>query len=200
MKYTLVLFLSLLPVTASAAPVHVTLPAAVSVTANADGFWTLAQAAALSGGTKDALARLASVVMGRVPLPGETRTVTRGDVLLKLRQAGLCPGTDAVVDGAATFRCIVLPQGGVGSSPAPPELGAGRPPSAAPAATGSSGTLVHTGDPVAIVVQDGAIFITARGEAREAGAKGQSIRVHRAGVMTDLCATVVDAQTVQLEM
>ena len=156
--------------------------------------------------------RLASVAVGRVPLPGETRTVTRGDVLLKLRQAGLCPGTDAVVDGAGQFvlSAIQTPppapaarsaspnaranNGGVRPILAPPLLGVGWPFLVA------EGPLIHPGDPVAIVVQDGAISITARGEAREAGVKGQSIRVHREGVMTDLRATVIDPQTVQLEM
>ena len=41
--------------------------------------------------------------------------------------------------------------------------------------------------------------ITAKGVARDNGAAGDTIHVHRNDCLTDLVVTVLDAQTVQLE-
>lgn len=50
------------------------------------------------------------------------------------------------------------------------------------------------------MIQSDSLLVSAGGVAREAGAAGDTIRVHREGVMTDLTARVVDARTVQLEI
>ena len=60
--------------------------------------------------------------------------------------------------------------------------------------------MIHRGDAVTIVIQSGALTITAPGIARENGGAGDTIRVHREGVMTDLTVRVLDAKTVQLEI
>ena len=83
-----------------AAPIHVALRSAVSVSPNADGFFTLGSVADVTGGAAAARTRLSGVLVGRAPLSGETRRVTRGDVALKLRQAGWDPDRQAVLEGA----------------------------------------------------------------------------------------------------
>lgn len=202
MKHPCLLLLALLAVPAAAAPVHVTLKAAAAASPNADGFITLGSVAALSGGDKAARLRFAAVLIARAPLPGETRHLTRGDLALKLRQAGINPDTQAVLEGAdrADVTAEGTPpapnNGGVGvegvtaegSLPAPPLLG-----------TGGS-VLIHAGDAVTITIQSGPMTITAPATARESGKAGDTIRVHRDGVMTDLSVQVLDAQTVQMEI
>ncbi len=189
------------PLTASGAavPVHVTLKAQAAVSADAGGYFSLASIAALSGGTAAERQRLGAVCVGRAPLPDEVRRLTPGDVTLKLRQAGFHPEEDAIIDGATQIAVTVceIPappapnngEVGVPSSPPPPLLGAG----------GQSPVLIHRGDGVTIVVQDDAMSVTAKGVSRDEGRAGDTIHVHRDGVMTDLSVTVLDAQTVQLE-
>ena len=118
----------------STAPVHVALRPAAAVTANADGFVTLGSVADLTGGEAAARARLSAVVVARAPLPGDVRQLTRGDLSLKLRQAGYDPNRVAVLEGAPTSAVTVgnatpvdtampaspVPSPAPASSPAPP--------------------------------------------------------------------------------
>lgn len=182
----------------AAAPVHVALKASAAVSPNADGFFTLGAVADLSGGDLNSRARLAAVPIGRAPLAGAVRLVTRGDLALKLRQAGCHPDKEAVLEGASQSSVSVTEQVAAApkETPRPPVLGEKE----GTEKNSSSSPLVHRGQTVTIVVQDGDLAITARGVARDEGAAGQTIRVHREGVMTDLNASVLDAQTVQLEM
>ncbi len=213
MKAPFLILLALLAVPAAAAPVHVALRASVAVSPNADGFITLGSVAALSGGDKAARLRFAAVLVARAPLPGETRQLTRGDLTLKLRQAGINPDTQAILEGAnrADVMAEAPPapnnggarlgaEGAASSAPtssfpaltlAPPLLGAGGSPSV---------PLIHTGDAVTITIQSGPMTITAPATARESGKIGDTIRVHRDGMMTDLSVQVLDAQTVQMEI
>ena len=221
MKHPTLLLLALLALPAAAAPVHVALKASAAAAPNADGFITLGSVAAISGGDKPARLRFAAVLVARAPLPGETRQLTRGDLALKLRQAGINPDTQAILEGADRADVTVevppalLPAtealrlgannggaGGLGaegtasgiplaSSLAPPLLGAGG---------AASGPIIHSGDAVTICIQSGPMTITAPATARESGKAGDTIRVHRDGVMTDLTVQVVDAQTVQMEI
>jgi len=205
MKHALLLLLAL-AVPAQCAPVHVALKANADVGTSNNGFVTLAQVADLSGGPKGERARMASVLVGRIPLPGDTRVLTPGDIALKLRQAGFHPERDAVLEGAKQVS-VVSADPEAASLPAP-----SAPPSAAAptrpsrAASDKMGgpplpaIVVHRNDSVTVVVQQGDMTITAKGTAREAGGVGQTIRVHRDGAPSDLAATVLDAQTVQLEL
>ena len=200
MKSLFALALALLPVAVAAAPVHVSLKSSASVQTDAD-FLLLGSVATLSGGDPLLRARLAKVPVGRVPLAGDIRHLTRGDLALKLRQAGFQPSRDALLDGATGADVTTAASGvappapnsgggrgeGASTRPAPPELGAG-------------GAVIHRGDPVTIRIDEDALSITARGVARENGVAGASIRVHREGCVDDLTVTVLDAQTVQLEM
>lgn len=187
----------------AATPIHVTLKSQSAVIANADGFFSLASIAALSGGTAAEREKIGAVCIGRAPLSNEVRRLTLGDISLKLRQAGFRPQTDAVIDGAPQVSVTVgmiaqeaLPapnsvdRGGAGQSDphTPPLFGDGGP------------LLVHRGDAVNIVIQEDDLSITAKGVARDAGRAGDAIHVHREGIMTDLSVTVLDAQNVQLEM
>ncbi len=191
--------LLLLAALSSAAPVHVALRPAATVTATADGFVTLGSVADLSGGVASARARLSAVVVARAPLPGDVRRLTRGDLCLKLRQAGCDPDHAAVLEGAAASDVTT---GGLPLAEAAP-LSASAPPPSAEAATPPTrpvSVVVHRGDAVTIQIQDGALAITATGVARDNGGAGDTIRVHRDGVMTDLSVRVLDAQTVQMEL
>lgn len=200
MKHSCLLLLALLAVPAAAAPVHIALKASAAASPNTDGFIPLGSVAALSGGSKAARLRFAAVLVARAPLPGETRQLTRGDLALKLRQAGINPDTQVVLEGAdradvtSETSSSAPPAASAASAPPVPASPAGAA-SAAPAAP-----LIHAGDAVTITIQSGAMTITAPATARESGKAGDTIRVHRDGVMTDLSVQVLDAQTVQMEI
>ena len=191
--------LLLLAALSSATPVHVALRPAATVTANADGFVTLGSIASLSGGAASTRARLSTIVVARAPLPGDVRRLTRGDLSLKLRQAGCDPDHAAVLEGAAasTLTTSRLPDAAPAAlalpAPAPPAAEAAPP--VVPAVS-----IVHRGDAVTIQNPAETLSITAAGIARENGGVGDIIRVHRDGVMTDLTVRVLDAQTVQMEL
>ncbi len=219
MKISLLCFFALLPVPALAAPVHIALKASASAAPNADGFLTLGTVAGITGGDKAARARFAAVPVARAPLSGETRRLTRGDLALKLRQAGINPDTQAILEGAeaADVTADDSPK-----SPPAPILGShteqsGRPfdnasfPTPAPQnwpsqeqsglkGEGASSPLIHSGDAVTITIQSGAMTITAPATARENGRAGDTIRVQRPGITADLSVQVVDAQTVHMEI
>ncbi len=197
MKPSLLVLLALLVLPAAAAPVHVALKASAAAPPNADGFITLGSVAVLSGGDKAARLRFAAVLVARAPLPGETRQLTRGDLALKLRQAGINPDTQAILEGAnradvtAETSSLACPAASAVNAPSVPASIAG----AAPAPS-----IIHTGDAVTITIQSGPMTITAPATARESGKAGDTIRVHRDGVMTDLSVQVLDAQTVRMEI
>jgi len=197
MKIAALLLLAACAGPAAAGPVHVALKQAASVSSNADGFFTLGAVADVSGGQSAQRTRLAAIVIGRAPLSGEYRRVTRGDLALKLRQAGCDPDKAAVLEGADAAE--------VTATDAAPEEGTAlkegamnRTPTQTPPP--AQQTVIHRGDAVTILIQSGPLTITAPGLAREGGGAGQTIRVHRAGVMTDLSVRVLDAQTVSLEI
>ncbi len=188
----------------AAAPVHVSLKSAALVAPGADGFFQLASVADLSGGDLAARIRLGSVSVGRAPLFGEVRRLTRGDLALKLRQARCNPDKEAVLEGAGEVSVTTVGAGLApalstptlsGEEKAEPDKRAG----ASPAPTVQAATL-RLGSPVTILIQSGALCISAPGVARQSGGVGDCIRVHRDGVMTDLNVTIVDAQTVRLEI
>ena len=184
------------PAFCSTAPVRVSLRAAPAARPDADGFITLGAVADLSGGDKAARTRLACIQVCRAPLSGETRHLTRGDLALKLRQAGCDPDTAALLGGAQEAEVTAA---GAATEPNPPAPFLPEEASRL-IVRGGSPPLVHRGDAVTIVIHSDSLLISAAGVAREAGAVGDAIRVHRDGVMTDLTARVVDARTVQLEI
>lgn len=177
-------------------PVHVALNASPSVTSQPDGFFTLGQIAVLSGGDAATRTRMSAVPVGRIPLAGDTRRLAWGDVALKLRQAGFHPDKDARAEGAAQV-CVSVADAG---PPPPAAVGEAARTSLSPAVPVVGAAIIHKGDAVTILVQSGALTITAPGIAREAGAAGATIRVHREGIMGDVSVIVVNAQTVQLEI
>lgn len=203
MKLTLFYALALLTVPAaapvSAAPVHVALKASASAVPNADGFLTLGTVAGITGGDKAARTRFAAVPVARAPLSGETRRLTRGDLALKLRQAGINPDTQAVLEGA---DCAAVTAEVTQSPPAPNSGGAraDQPAVPAPQVLGAEGPVIRSGEAVTILIQSGAMTITAPATARENGRVGETIRVYRAGGMADVSVQVVDAQTVRMEI
>jgi len=183
----------------SATPVHVALKSAAVVSPNVDGFFTLASVADLTGGDPIFRARLSLVDIGRAPLCGEARHLTLGDLALKLRQAGFDPEKDTVLEGAGEADVTTVGAGITNPVGAMPVNSVGAGPVSAPAPTVDP-PLVHFGSPVTILIQSGALTITAPGIAEESGRAGDYIRVHREGVMTNLTVTVLDKQTVRLEI
>lgn len=214
MKLYALLLLAALAGPAAAAPVHVALKPVSAVSPTGDGFFTLGEVADVSGGQPPLRTRLAAIVIGRAPLSGETRRLTRGDLALKLRQAGCDPEKAAVLEGADAAEVTVtdaVPGGVQSIAPSSPALPASTLPSPAAqegvinrapvqAPITIQKSLVHRGDAVTIFIQTGPLTITAPGIARESGGAGQTIRVHREGVMTDLTVQILDAQTVQMEI
>ncbi len=192
----------------NAAPVHVALKSAASAAPNADGFLTLGTVAGITGGDKAARARFAAVLVARAPLSGETRKLTRGDLALKLRQAGINPDTQAVLEGADCADVTADPPApnveGVGQRPegTASSAAASSAPGSSPASPvlGGGGSVIHSGEAVTILIQSGAMTITAPATARENGRVGDTIRVYRAGGMADVSVQVVDAQTVRMEI
>ncbi|MDQ2800348.1 MAG: flagella basal body P-ring formation protein FlgA [Armatimonadota bacterium] len=215
MKFCALILLAALAVPAAAKPVHIALKPAASVSPDAGGFFTLGSVADVTGGETAVRSRLAAVLVGRAPLSGETRHLTRDDLALKLRQAGCDPDKAVVLEGAEAADVTVTdsPPEPVGSPLAAPSpsssvgslagqggvRGQEGAASSAPTAVNIS-PVVHRGDAVTIVIKTGPLTITAPGIARENGAVGAAIHVHREGVMTDLTVDIVDARTVQLEI
>lgn len=203
MKLYALLLLAAVAGPAAAAPVHIALKSAVSVSSTADGFFLLASVADLSGGDLASRKRFGAVSVGRAPLSGEVRRLTAGDLALKLRQAGCNPDKDVVLDGSGEVRVTTA---GVGPTPAPPlvvfpDLAPPRPARAeGVTAPTVQSPILRSGTPVTILIQSGALNITASGIARQSGGIGDCIRVHRDGVMTDLYVTILDEQTVRLEI
>ncbi len=210
MKFCALILLAALAVPAAAKPVHIALKTTASVSPDSDGFFTLGSVADMTGGEKAMRSRLAAVLIGRAPLSGETRHLTRGDLALKLRQAGCDPDKAVVLEGAeaadvtseelttneAPPAPTTVDRGGAGK-----DISHGLPPTLTPPELGAGGpVLIHRGDAVTIVIKTGPLTITAPGIARENGAVGAAIHVHREGVMTDLTVDVLDARTVQLEI
>jgi hypothetical protein len=204
MKIAPLLLLAALAGPAAAKPVHVVLKPAVTVRPTADGFFTLGAVADITGGETAQRTRLAGILIGRAPLSGETRRLTRGDLALKLRQAGCNPEKAAVLEGADAAEVTATDAGPVGarfiasSAPVAQEGAMNRAPT--PSSLKTQEPLIHRGAAVTIFIQTGPLTITAPGVARESGGAGQTIRVHREGVMTDLSVQVLDSQTVQLEI
>jgi hypothetical protein len=184
----------LLPAAALALPVKIVLQANSCVQADSSGFFSMGSVATLTGGSPGLRADLAAIPVGRAPLPGDVRELTPGDLILKLRQAGYEPGTDADVSGVAQASVTLAAAAGAPAA----TIGTNGTPSSS-AAPPASPIVVHPGDPVTIRVEEDGIKITASGTAQSAGAVGDTVRVYRPGCPTALVATVLDAQDVLME-
>jgi hypothetical protein len=199
----------------AAAGPRVQLRNAAVVQPDANGFFTLGEIAAVTGGDKGTRERLEAVPVGRVPFD-YSRCINLGDVALKLREAGFDPDNGLVLTGSPTTLVsgaqteIALPGStttapstfegegrGTTSAPSPSE-GTGQGDVPAPGSTRQ--IVIHRGDPVTIVIQEDDLTVTAGGQSRGDGAIGDTILVHRPGVMTDLSVQVLDDHTVQMEL
>ena len=190
---------SMATVAVSKASVKVVLHDTATVIADDNGFFTLGEISDISGGTPELRDKLNNVEVGRAPLDSYSRHLELGDVALKLRQAGIDPNRDLKLTGAENIvvstagrQITVKPNATAPSTPGP----AASTQSTAPAQP----IVVKKGDPITIVLQDGSLTVTALGQSRENGAVGDTIHVHRDGVITDILAQVLDGHTVQMEM
>jgi hypothetical protein len=180
---------------------RVELRSAATVQPDANGFFTLGEIAAVTGGDASMRARLNAVPVGRVPFD-YSRCINLGDVALKLREAGFDPEHGLVLAGSPTTMVsgtqtgTALPASST-VAPTSPSLGDR---SQASAQVQASDIVIHRGDPVTIVIEDDFMTVTASGQSRDNGAVGDTILVHRPGVMTDISVEVLDAHTVRMEM
>jgi hypothetical protein len=136
-----------------------------------------------------ASARIAATIVGRAPLPGQTRPLTRGDICLKLRQAGIDPAT-VDLEGATD---LVISQSGDGSD---------SDSYATADASGDSkpaGPVVKPGDELDVVLVDGPVIVRAKAFAVTGGSIGDTISIRRDGASRPLTATIIDAGQAELE-
>jgi hypothetical protein len=170
-------------------------------------FFTLGQIAVVTCTDTAFRLELLGAVMGRSPLEGLTRPLTLGDVNLKLRQAGIDPttvtftGASAMVisAGSASFaRSSMKPVSSLVSLPAlttpaaPAELVPTSP------ASGPLPVVIHRGDSVTLVYNDGTMSISATVTAMGPGSVGDTIQLRRDGALQPLQGIVQDAHTVTM--
>lgn len=188
-----------------AAGAKIVLHETATVLPDVNGFFTLGEISDVTGGTPELREKLNDVEVGRVPLDGYVRHLDLGDVALKLREAGVDPERDVKLGGA---QDMVISTGQLAVTVKTAASVTGASLSGAPVVSTTSAQappdppaiVVKKGDPVTLVLQDGALTVTASGLARDNGAVGDVIHVHRDGVMNDLMGQVVDSHTVQLEL
>jgi hypothetical protein len=152
----------------------------------------------------DLIAKLSPAVMGRSPLEGATRTIGRGDVILKLRQAGIdvsglnIDGSDSVtltladapnLAPATTANSMNAQNASsVGAAPAASTLAAIAPVKA---------VALKAGDPVTLLYEDGPVSIGVQAALMDSAHVGDRVTV-RTSISTRLISGVlVDAQTVK---
>lgn len=177
------------------------------VSPDGNGFFTLGEIADITGGTPRMRGRLSVVEVGRPPLDGYQRNLNLGDVALKLRQAGIDPVGDLMLTGAQNMVVTTGGSSAVSAASMPVVASAPGIPISSP--TVQTAALVEApkpqivikpGEPVTIILQDGAMTITALGLSMDAGGVGDFVRVHRDGMPTDIRGEVLDDHTVQMEM
>lgn len=186
----------LAPASAAGKPSSKIAPARPTITVRAtacvsDAYFTLGEIADIKGGDASFAARLAAAPMGMSPLAGLSRTLTTGEISLKLRQAGIDPAAVAL----AGASCVLVT--GSGDSSPTASSGSSAPNSASPAQ--NKAVIVHSGDAVNLVYIDGRISISARAYALQNGAAGDTIMLRRDDATHTFQGTVLDSQTVQLE-
>lgn len=198
--FTLALLICLAPLVPALAakPAAKTAPLRPTITVHAtasvsDTYFTLGEIADIKGGDPNFAARLAAAPMGRAPIPGTSRPLDTGDIVLKLRQSGIDPATVCLA-GATTVQ-ITCSGDGASSAAA----GSTSSPGASPASGQNNTTVVHAGDAVNLVYIDGRITISARAYAMQNGAAGDTITLRRDGAAHTFEGTVLDSETVQLE-
>jgi len=103
-------------------------------------------------------------------------------------------GADSIVVSTASLSSTARPAATASTAPGTSTT---QQPTAAPA---PPVIVIKNGDPITLVLQDGTLTVTADGEARGNGAVGDTIHVHRVGMISDLEGQIVDAHTVQLEL
>ncbi len=133
-------------------------------------------------------ALLASAVVGRSPMLGSTRTIGRGDIRLKLRQAGYDPQS---IDIEGAPETSVSSDNAVDVAPS-----AGS--QSQPVKSDKPQISVKAGDPVTIVFVNGPVVVRAKGFAVTSGAVGETISVRRDDATRNFSATIIDAGLVQL--
>ena len=176
--------------------VNIALRPASTVIPTSDYFVRLDSIAVITGGTKKARAKTAAVLVARAPQSGDIRTITPGDVALKLREYGIDPDTQTLISGPET-ESIQVTQGTVPLVTAP-ATGGGKVPAGAGASVPSI-PLIHRDDPVELTIQDGDMTITAEAIACDPGALGDTIKIRRNGVAEDMSVVVTGPHTVSLE-
>lgn len=174
-----------LPVSASVTAPSITLKPSASVSTE---YFTLADIASIHCNTHAQAVRLAAVQIGRCPLSGAVRTIGRGDVFLKLRQAHFDPA-QLSIRGASSV--VLTASDTAASTTAVSPAGSQTVKEEAPG--------VKSGEDVDICVVDGPVTLKARGYATSSGHVGALVSVRREGSPHALRGRVIAEGQVQLE-
>ena len=138
--------------------------------------------------------RLRTVAIGVAPLPDCTRTLTRGDVQLKLRQSGFDPCTMSIAGAETIHVTSAAPSVVVAPTAA---TSTANPAAIAPAPV-KQPLVVKPGASISLVFSDGTVTIECAGSAVTGGAIGDAITVRPSFSLKLLTGTILDAHTVQL--
>ncbi|MDR3710884.1 MAG: flagella basal body P-ring formation protein FlgA [Capsulimonadaceae bacterium] len=186
---------------AATAPL-VTLKSSATVSGPA---FTLADIATVQGAA-DETVRLGTAQMGRSPMCGATRSITRADVGLKLRQAGIDPAT---INFAGSETVLInLQAAPIGQSSATTAKSmvpvSGSSAGEAPAASNFAATApanpvgMKAGDPVTVLYEDGPVRITVTGSLTNSANIGDKVSVSTPISPRLLKGTLVDLGTVRI--
>jgi len=202
MRSLFCIFVLIVPTLLFASSNSVTLTVAPTATVSGDTVY-VSDVSEIKGAGKDMTAKLNAVPLGRAPLDGLTRTLTVGNISLKLRQAGFNP--DTVTFAGASSVTISLGNSSSGSAQAPDPSGNANTPSSNsnPPSTSQKPAVrpivIHSGDTITAVYEDGPVSISVQATAESAGCIGDLITLRTAVSGRSLKGQIVDSETVALK-
>jgi hypothetical protein len=150
--------------------------------------------------------KLSSVVVGCVPMAGLNRTLTKGDVILKLRQAGIDP-SGLHISGALVVTVSVKPDHTDTVSSASTagittvtgaNAGSSQAASTNAAASKTNAVLIKSGALVTVVYEDGPVTVSLQGALVGSASIGDTVSVRTTSTNRLMRGQLVDEQTVKL--
>lgn len=151
---------------------------------------TLGDVAALKG-PKDLVARAAAIDLGRAPLPGNSRTISRGYLKIRLRAVGV-EDSDFSFDGADRVELFApATDPAARATPKAADASGAAPSPAAP-------PIIHRGDTILLRVCFGLVEVRTEAIAMEDGRLGDMIRVQVASGWQRVIARVTGPRTAEV--
>jgi hypothetical protein len=166
--------------------------------------FTLADIATIDA-TPAVLAKLSIVPIGRSPIDGDTRTIGRGDVILRLRVAGFDPSLYTITGSekvTITLSTIPPAQNGVTTASSMGASGQTTPGAAPAASTNAAIATVRqiklkAGDPVNVTYDDGVVMVSIAGTLVSGATVGDRVSVRTSISTKTITGILIDAQTVK---